>query len=92
MPRPVKAVILCFPYEGFEEKRKEEDQINWQNDLPVIWIKQKVCNFVSPPYGFSNSLFEISNACGTIGLLHALLNVRIDLDELFRHIESFIGL
>lgn len=43
LPRPIKAVILCFPYEGFEEKRKEEDQMERQDDLPVIWIKQKVC-------------------------------------------------
>ncbi|TWW81111.1 Ubiquitin carboxyl-terminal hydrolase isozyme L3 [Takifugu flavidus] len=62
VPRPVCAVLLLFPvtdtYEAF--KQEEEDRIKQQpQDL-------------SPDVYFIKQ--TISNACGTIGLLHAMGN------------------
>ncbi|THV04483.1 peptidase C12, ubiquitin carboxyl-terminal hydrolase 1 [Dendrothele bispora CBS 962.96] len=69
VPRPVKAVLLLFPISSaFEERRKEEDQKiideGSLNDKGVVLWIKQT----------------ISNACGTIGLLHALLNADVSLD------------
>ncbi|KAK7471284.1 ubiquitinyl hydrolase 1 [Stygiomarasmius scandens] len=69
VPRPVKAVLLLFPISSaLEERKKEEDQkiINEGslNNKGVVLWIKQT----------------ISNACGTIGLLHALLNADVSLD------------
>jgi ubiquitin carboxyl-terminal hydrolase L3 len=86
VPQPVKAVILLFPIRGKldelrqqeEAKLKEEGQVHI--DPTVIWIKQTVrlaCRFCPRPIVESDQHCrnQISNACGTIGLLHSLINV-----------------
>ncbi|KAJ4473772.1 peptidase C12, ubiquitin carboxyl-terminal hydrolase [Lentinula aciculospora] len=65
--KPVKAVLLLFPIsKTLEAKRREEDQ--------------KIRSAVSSPLSFSSIIWikqTISNACGTIGLLHALANTGV---------------
>jgi len=68
VPAPVQAVLLLFPIsESSEAKRKEEDE--------------KIES--SAQYPIDPSVFwikqTISNACGTIGLLHALINSDVTL-------------
>ncbi|KAJ3157563.1 Ubiquitin carboxyl-terminal hydrolase isozyme L3 [Geranomyces michiganensis] len=62
IPRPVHAVVLLFPItEKYEEfRRAEEAQIREDGQV------------VSPHVFFVRQ--TIGNACGTIGLLHALVN------------------
>ncbi|KAJ3152492.1 Ubiquitin carboxyl-terminal hydrolase isozyme L3 [Geranomyces variabilis] len=62
IPRPVRAVVLLFPItEKYEEfRRAEEAQIREDGQI------------VSPHVFFVRQ--TIGNACGTIGLLHALVN------------------
>ncbi|CAA7263835.1 unnamed protein product [Cyclocybe aegerita] len=68
VPRPVKAVVLLFPMdpEG-EAKRKEEDERIARDGQPKI----------------DSTVFwmkqTIGNACGTIGLIHALANSDVTL-------------
>ncbi|KAH9973188.1 peptidase C12 ubiquitin carboxyl-terminal hydrolase 1 [Lactifluus volemus] len=66
VPKPVKAVILLFPIRGkLEELRKtEEAQIKERGQVPV-----------DPTVFWIKQ--TISNACGTIGLLHALTNAQV---------------
>ncbi|ELU44610.1 ubiquitin carboxyl-terminal hydrolase, family 1 domain-containing protein [Rhizoctonia solani AG-1 IA] len=65
VPSPSKAVVLLFPItDATEQKRKDDDERLAKEAQPdidptLIYIKQTV---------------RISNACGTIGLLHAILN------------------
>jgi ubiquitin carboxyl-terminal hydrolase L3 len=60
IPKPVKAVVLLFPItENYEKDYKEE----------VKQIQEKGQE-VSPNVVFFRQ--TISNACGTIGLLHTL--------------------
>ncbi|CAG8467043.1 713_t:CDS:2 [Rhizophagus irregularis] len=60
VPQPVKAVILLFPItENYEKDRKEEAKKIQENGQEV-----------SPNVVFFRQ--TISNACGTIGLLHTL--------------------
>lgn len=82
--QPVKAVILLFPIsEGLEGKRKEEERkIATEGQHPidptVVWIKQTVRTYGASWRYFSLRKYrnkQIPNACGTIGLLHALMNV-----------------
>ncbi|KAJ3932099.1 MAG: peptidase C12, ubiquitin carboxyl-terminal hydrolase [Lentinula lateritia] len=65
--KPVKAVLLLFPIsKTLEAKRREEDDL--------------IRSEASSPSLFSSVIWikqTISNACGTIGLLHALANARI---------------
>ncbi|KAH0582649.1 hypothetical protein H2248_010571 [Termitomyces sp. 'cryptogamus'] len=64
VPQPVKAVVLLFPIsEALENKRKEEDEK----------IKNAGQPHLDPTILWIKQ--TISNACGTIGLLHALANV-----------------
>jgi len=64
--QPVKAVILLFPIsETLETKRKEED---------IQFAKQKQSD-IDPTVVWIKQ--TISNAFGTIGLLHALLNSNV---------------
>ncbi|KAG5337580.1 hypothetical protein C0989_009305 [Termitomyces sp. Mn162] len=63
VPQPVKAVVLLFPIsEALENKRKEEDEK----------IKNAGQPHLDPTILWIKQ--TISNACGTIGLLHALAN------------------
>lgn len=83
VPKPVKAVILLFPItEKLDAIKKEEDE-GLESGKPgpvdpnVIWIKQTVRHEQShTTRSRSDAHHKISNACGTIGLLHALMNVR----------------
>ncbi|KAI9511402.1 peptidase C12 ubiquitin carboxyl-terminal hydrolase 1 [Russula earlei] len=66
VPKPVKAVILLFPIRGKLEqlRQQEEAKIKESGQVPL-----------------DTTVFwikqTISNACGTIGLLHALLNAKV---------------
>ncbi|KAI0725335.1 hypothetical protein C8Q72DRAFT_888811 [Fomitopsis betulina] len=64
VPQPTKAVILLFPItQSIENRRKEEDEkVKTQGQHPV-----------DPTVFYIKQ--TIGNACGTIGLLHALANV-----------------
>jgi ubiquitin carboxyl-terminal hydrolase L3 len=68
VPRPVKAVILLFPIDeaGDVERKKEDERIAKQGQpkLDDTVLWLKQ---------------HISNACGTIGLIHALANSNITL-------------
>jgi len=63
VPKPVKAVILLFPIEPqYETKRLEEDERIAKEGQPKL---EDTIFFVKQTIG---------NACGTIGLIHALAN------------------
>ncbi|KAJ3765692.1 peptidase C12, ubiquitin carboxyl-terminal hydrolase [Lentinula raphanica] len=65
VPKPVKAVLLLFPIsKTLEAKRREDDEkirSTSQSSLKNIFWIKQT----------------ISNACGTIGLLHALANTNV---------------
>ncbi|KAL5492555.1 YUH1 [Sanghuangporus weigelae] len=66
VPQPVKAVVLLFPItEAYEAKRKEEDASTEAGKLAPV----------DPTVIWVKQ--TISNACGTLGLLHALMNSRV---------------
>jgi len=66
VPQPVKAVVLLFPIETEgEAKRKEEDERIAKEGQPKI----------DPTIFWVKQ--TISNACGTIGLIHALANSEV---------------
>ncbi|EUC67136.1 ubiquitin carboxyl-terminal hydrolase [Rhizoctonia solani AG-3 Rhs1AP] len=66
VPSPSKAVVLLFPItDATEQKRKEDDERLEKEGQPDI----------DPTLIFIKQ--TISNACGTIGLLHAILNSNI---------------
>ncbi|KAF5388696.1 hypothetical protein D9757_004844 [Collybiopsis confluens] len=66
VPQPVRAVLLLFPITPIiENKRREEDEK----------IKSDAVDESVP------KPTEISNACGTIGLLHALTNTGIEFNS-----------
>ncbi|KAA1470345.1 peptidase C12 ubiquitin carboxyl-terminal hydrolase 1 [Dentipellis sp. KUC8613] len=63
VPHPVKAVVLLFPIRGgIETARREEDERLKKEGQPAI----------DPTVVWIKQ--TISNACGTMGLLHALIN------------------
>ncbi|KAJ3786523.1 peptidase C12, ubiquitin carboxyl-terminal hydrolase [Lentinula aff. detonsa] len=66
VPKPVRAVLLLFPIsKTLEAKRREEDEKIRSESIPS---------------SFSSIIWikqTISNACGTIGLLHALANTGV---------------
>lgn len=68
VPQPVKAVVLLFPIsKEYEEKRKAEDErIAREGQHPI-----------DPTIIWIKQ--TIQNACGTMGLLHALLNSNVTL-------------
>ncbi|EPT01039.1 peptidase C12 ubiquitin carboxyl-terminal hydrolase 1 [Fomitopsis schrenkii] len=68
VPQPVKAVILLFPItESIETRRKDEDdKVKTQGQHPI-----------DPTVFYIKQ--TIGNACGTIGLLHALANADVTL-------------
>ncbi|ORX36618.1 peptidase C12, ubiquitin carboxyl-terminal hydrolase [Kockovaella imperatae] len=60
VPKPVKAVLLLFPQRGkLAEARKEEEERGEGKWDGDVWYIKQT----------------IPNACGSIGLLHALLNL-----------------
>ncbi|EKM50356.1 uncharacterized protein PHACADRAFT_263608 [Phanerochaete carnosa HHB-10118-sp] len=69
VPQPVKAVVLLFPIsKEYEEKRKAEDEkIAKEGQHPI-----------DPTIVWIKQ--TIQNACGTMGLLHALLNSNVTLE------------
>ncbi|KAE9400352.1 peptidase C12, ubiquitin carboxyl-terminal hydrolase 1 [Gymnopus androsaceus JB14] len=71
VPKPVKAVLLLFPItQALEIKRKEEDEEIQTTAQPLFKQKSN-----SEPVIWIKQ--TISNACGTIGLLHALANTGV---------------
>ncbi|KAF9078060.1 peptidase C12, ubiquitin carboxyl-terminal hydrolase [Rhodocollybia butyracea] len=67
VPSPVKAVLLLFPItQAIETKRKEEDE--------KIKAQANSSSPLSPVIWIKQT---ISNACGTIGLLHSLANTGV---------------
>lgn len=86
VPRPVKAVLLCFPICDASEKHaaEEAERISSGGQVcapGVFYMKQTV-----------------GNACGTIGVLHAMGNLRVSeglsietgsyLDGFFKAVEA----
>ncbi|TFY68213.1 hypothetical protein EVJ58_g1144 [Rhodofomes roseus] len=68
VPKPVKAVILLFPIaQTIENRRKVEDER----------VKNQGQHPVDPTVFYIKQ--TIGNACGTIGLLHALANADVTL-------------
>jgi len=71
VPQPVYAVLLCFPVSQASEKHREEEEAriakDGQPDSKNVY----------------HMLQTVGNACGTIGLVHAVLNNRdmLDLDK-----------
>ncbi|KAK9401697.1 ubiquitin carboxyl-terminal hydrolase isozyme L3 [Crotalus adamanteus] len=68
VPRPVCALMLLFPvtekYETFRMKEEETIKANGQEVKPGVYFMKQT----------------ISNACGTIGLIHAIANNRDKID------------
>jgi len=100
VPQPVFAVVLLFPIRESIKAWKEQEDSNFEKEgLPavdptIMWIKQTVSFFLKIHcYNLrimSHSI-QISNACGTMGLLHALANVGLlttDLRTLCQFISS----
>ena len=81
VPGPVKAVVLLYPIEeSGDAKSKEEDerlQLEGQPkiDDTIFWVKQKVGLLRIVIDMWLTEAFQIPNACGTIGLIHAIANV-----------------
>ncbi|CAE6515517.1 unnamed protein product [Rhizoctonia solani] len=81
VPGPSKAIVLLFPItDALEQKRKGADEQLAKEEQPeidptLIYIKQTV-GVANPedPLNLQPTPDQISNACGTIGLLHAILN------------------
>jgi len=62
IPRPVAAVMLLFPIKPkYDEERKNQDDLIKQNG-----------QVVAPELFYMNQ--TVHNACGTIGVIHALAN------------------
>lgn len=63
IPQPVVAVIMLYPLTEVQENHRKAQTIDPVNSDHVIWFIKQ----------------RIGNACGTIGLLHSLLNIPKDL-------------
>lgn len=81
VPQPTKAVVLLFPDspEAHAARREEDAKIAALGSQPhldptIFYVKQKVCVLTSYHSALLKST-QISNACGTIALIHALANV-----------------
>jgi len=59
IPQPVAAVIMLYPLSEKQEEHRKDDNIVPISDATKVWFIKQ----------------RIGNACGTIGLLHSLLNV-----------------
>jgi len=78
VPKPVKAVILLFPIDPqYEVKRREEDQRIAAEGQPKL---EDTIFFVKQTIG---------NACGTIGLIHALANSGVTFTPT-SHLQEFV--
>ncbi|KAM6499043.1 cysteine proteinase [Amanita muscaria] len=66
VPKPAKAVILLFPLDGaIKEQRQKEDEELSKQDQPLV---DKTILWIKQ---------TISNACGTMALLHAIANTNV---------------
>ncbi|CAG8528094.1 5203_t:CDS:2 [Acaulospora morrowiae] len=76
VPQPVKAVMILFPITDSHEKHSEEEAKRIQEVSPDVVFYKQT----------------ISNACGTIGLLHSIANnvdsIQIDDGPLKRLLEK----
>ena len=59
IPQPVVAVIMLYPLTEVQENHRKAQKIDPTNGDHTIWFIKQ----------------RIGNACGTIGLLHSLLNI-----------------
>jgi ubiquitin carboxyl-terminal hydrolase L3 len=72
IPQPVAAVLMLYPLTEIQESAPRNDQIlnvtttTTTTTTPTVWFTKQ----------------RIGNACGTIGLLHALMNLPDDLRQL----------
>jgi ubiquitin carboxyl-terminal hydrolase L3 len=70
IPQPVAAVLMLYPLTEIQESAPRNDQIldvtTPTTTSPTVWFTKQ----------------RIGNACGTIGLLHALMNLPDDLRQL----------
>ncbi|KAF8273126.1 peptidase C12 ubiquitin carboxyl-terminal hydrolase 1 [Lactarius quietus] len=66
VPQPVKALILLFPIRGELKERSEDEEAKFKEKGQVP---------IDPTVIWIKQ--TISNACGTIGLLHALTNAQV---------------
>ncbi|XP_072332263.1 ubiquitin carboxyl-terminal hydrolase isozyme L3 isoform X1 [Scyliorhinus torazame] len=68
VPRPVCSILLLFPvtekYEAFKQEEEAKIKADGQKVAPKVYFMKQT----------------ISNACGTIGLIHALANNRDKLE------------
>lgn len=58
VPQPVFAVLMLFPISEASEAHREKEEKEHQSDAPGVYFMKQV----------------IGNACGTIGLCHAIFN------------------
>jgi ubiquitin carboxyl-terminal hydrolase L3 len=84
VPRPVKAVVLVFPYgEARDRRRAEDERIAKEGgpnvDETVFWAKQTVRETLVPSFFCSGEIDDdqVPGACGTMALIHGLANVGI---------------
>ncbi|KAH9962574.1 peptidase C12 ubiquitin carboxyl-terminal hydrolase 1 [Russula dissimulans] len=66
VPQPVKAVILLFPIRGKLDELRQQEEAKLKEEGQV---------HIDPTVIWIKQ--TISNACGTIGLLHSLINARL---------------
>lgn len=59
IPQPIAALIMLYPITEVQETHRREEKVETINDESKVWFMKQ----------------RIGNACGTIGLLHSLLNV-----------------
>jgi ubiquitin carboxyl-terminal hydrolase L3 len=83
IPRPVKAVVLVFPYgEARDRRRAEDERIAKEGgpnvDETVFWAKQTVRDLSSFLLWEidDDGRLQVPGACGTMALIHGLANVR----------------
>jgi len=82
LPSPVVAMILLFPinekYEEFRKQEEEEVKAKGQEVSPKVYFMKQT----------------IGNACGTVALLHSILNNkgRIPFDGANGHLQRFLDM
>jgi len=80
LPSPVVAMILLFPinekYEAYRKKEEDEVRSSGQDVSPKVYFMKQT----------------IGNACGTVALLHSILNNKdhIPIDGANGHLQKFL--
>jgi ubiquitin carboxyl-terminal hydrolase L3 len=83
IPRPVKAVILVFPYSEARHGRDAEDERLAKEGGPkidesVFWMKQTVRLMLFSMMALLTEI-QIRNACGAMAMIHSIANVSPDM-------------